>query len=153
MQQLCWYFRLVSYRYEISEYCIPKTQKAILDKVKWCLWHGNVEKASLKFANLIGRIKKASNLSKVTKLKNYIENNKQYITNYEGRRNANLPYTSHLAESTVESLINQRCKGQQHMRWSRIGLHYLLQIRANFSGNDWNKNCIEKIMGSVYKCA
>ena len=46
---------------------------------------------------------------------------------------------SNLAESTVESLINQRCKGQQHMRWSRLGLDPLLQLRAAIGSNDWDK--------------
>ncbi len=128
---------------------LAKTQKEKLEKVRWCLWHGNVEKAFEKLDTLIGKVKNTSKVLKLSKLKNYISNNRQYIVNYNDRRDAKLPYTSHLAESTVESLINQRCKGQQHMRWSRIGLHYLLQIRAYFSGNDWNLNCMEKIMGSV----
>ena len=49
-------------------------------------------------------------------------------------------YTSNLAESTVESLINQRCKGKQHMRWSRDGLDPILQLRAAISSNEWNTN-------------
>ena len=57
---------------------------------------------------------------------------------YRARRKAGLVFTSNLAESTVESLINQRCKGQQHMRWSREGLDPLLQLRAAISSNDWS---------------
>lgn len=33
-----------------------------------------------------------------------------------------------MAECTVKSLINQRCKGKQHMRWTREGVHSILQI-------------------------
>ena len=55
---------------------------------------------------------------KLTKLKNYIVNNKDYIVDYDWRKNKNLAFTRNMAESTVESLINQRCKGHQHMRWT-----------------------------------
>jgi hypothetical protein len=41
-----------------------------------------------------------------------------------------LIFASQAAESTVESLINQRCKGKQHMRWTRLGMHPILQLRA-----------------------
>ena len=70
----------------------------------------------------------------------YIENNVDKIINYDERHNNGLVYTSNLAECTVESLINQRCKGQQHMRWSRTGLDPILQLRAAINSNEWNNN-------------
>lgn len=73
------------------------------------------------------------------KLKTYIINNTAKIVNYRERQKNGLVFTSNLAESTVESLINQRCKGQQHMRWSREGLDPLLQLRAAIGSNDWDK--------------
>ena len=66
---------------------------------------------------------------RLIKLKTYIENNASKIINYRERQKQGLPFTSNLAESTVESLINQRCKGQQHMRWSREGLDPILQLQ------------------------
>ena len=66
--------------------------------------------------------------------------NDSKIINYRDRQKNGRPFTSHLAESTVESLINQRCKGQQHMRWSREGLDPILQIRAAIASNDWEQN-------------
>ena len=96
---------------------LPKTQKKRLERVKWCLWHGNVDKAIEKINTLIDKVKNASRLTKLVKLRNYIVNNKDYIVNYDARKNNNLVFTSNMAESTVESLINQRCKGHQHMRW------------------------------------
>ncbi|MEN8904476.1 MAG: hypothetical protein ABF289_00800 [Clostridiales bacterium] len=53
------------------------------------------------------------------------------------RRCGSRVVTSNLAESNVESLINQRCKGQQHMRWSREGINPILQLRAAIYSNDW----------------
>lgn len=138
---------------KFSNISLPKAQKDQLEKVKWCLWHGNVDKALDKLSNLTEKVKNTSRNLKLNKLKTYINNNKQHIINYEERRNSGLPYTSNLAESTVESLINQRCKGRQHMRWSRTGLHNLLQVRAYFASNDWEVHWMDKIMGAVLKTA
>jgi len=66
------------------------------------------------------------------------------------KQSAGLIFTSQMAESTVESLINQRCKGQQHMRWSREGLHALLQIRSAVNSNDWRVICESHINDSIY---
>ena len=56
---------------------------------------------------------------------------------------------SNLAESTVERLINQRCKGQQHMRWSRDGLDPLLQLRTAIGSNDWDKIWKTAVMNAI----
>ena len=68
---------------------------------------------------------------------------------YRERQNKGLIFTSNLAESTVESLINQRCKGQQHMRWSREGLDPLLQLRAAIGSNDWDKIWKTAVMNAI----
>ena len=67
----------------------------------------------------------------------------------ENRQNKGLIFTSNLAESTVESLINQRCKGQQHMRWSRDGLDPLLQFRTAIGSNDWDKIWKTAVMNAI----
>jgi hypothetical protein len=69
---------------------------------------------------------------KIQVLLTYIENNASFIVNYQKRQDSGLIFTSQMAESTVESLINQRCKGKQHMRWSREGLHALLLKKLPF---------------------
>lgn len=63
---------------------------------------------------------------KIQLLITYIENNARFIVNYQKRQEDGLIFTSQMAEYTVEILIHQRCKGKQHMRWSREGLHALL---------------------------
>lgn len=130
---------------------LPKTQKAILEKAKWCLWYGKVDAAVGKLEILITKIKNSTKITKLFKLKNYLINNKKYIVDYGSRKNNNLPFTSHMAESTVESLINQRCKGHQHMRWTRDGVHKLLQTRAYITSNDWCNGWLNKIMSAMYK--
>jgi len=130
---------------------LPKVQKAKLKKIKWCLWHGNIEKALERLSSMIAKVKKSKRLTQLSKLKTYIENNKGYLVNYQLRQKKNLVFTSHMAEATVENLINRRCKGQQHMRWTRFGAHQLLQVRAYIASNEWVVNCIPKIMNAFAK--
>jgi len=132
---------------------VSEFQKKDLEKAKWHLWRGRVDRALLRLSQVIESIKDTKQLNKLNKLKFYIENNKDNIVDYRSRKKQGLAFTSHLAESTVESLINQRCKGQQHMRWTRDGVHPLLQIRAFIASNDWCSNWQEKILGAMTNAA
>ena len=124
---------------KIHNIALPADLKSQLESVKWHLWHGQANDALTKLNALIWEAPEKKQIL-LKKLKIYIENNSDKIINYDERQNAGLVYTSNLAESTVESLINQRCKGQQHMRWSRDGLDPILQLRAAISSNEWNTN-------------
>ena len=107
-------------------------------KVKWYLWRGGLEDAIPRFAEILAKTKEEKHYDKIKKLSQYVENNRDRIVDYSKREKDGLVFTSNLAESTVESLINQRCKGQQHMRWSREGLNPVLQLRASIHSNDWS---------------
>ena len=121
---------------------------------KWYLWNGLPDKAIERLQSIRDTLtddKKRQ--EKVQLLLTYIENNADFIVNYQKRQDAGLIFTSQMAESTVESLINKRCKGQQHMRWSREGLHALLQVRAAVNSDDWNDTCERHIAEAIYKNA
>ena len=61
-------------------------------------------------------------------------------------------FTSNLAESTVNTLINERQKGKQKMLWSREGAHNVLQIRAAQRCESWI-NDWESVESKIYKLA
>jgi transposase-like protein len=123
---------------KIENISLPATLKESLLKVKWYLWRGDVTSAITRLKKLIDDSKNETHIERLKKFSNYITNNITRIVNYSERKDAGLVFTSNLAESTVESLINRRCKGQQHMRWSRNGLNPLLQIRAAMhSKGEW----------------
>ena len=63
-------------------------------------------------------------------LLHYLENNKDVLANYEERQNNKQPFSSNVAESTVENLVNSRYNQTGKMQWSRDGAHSLLQVRA-----------------------
>ncbi len=72
--------------------------------------------------------------------------------NYDTRKKEGLPYTSNQAESTVNTLINNRQKGKQKMLWSREGAHYVLQIRSSVFSNEWEQDW-QKLEPNIYKKA
>ena len=88
---------------------IPEEHKALYDKVKWHLWHGKSESGLIRLEQLKCLIKDESIVRKLDKLSTYINNNKEGIINYGTRKRKGLSYTSNLAESTVNTLINDRC--------------------------------------------
>jgi hypothetical protein len=116
---------------------LPEPSKCKFMRIKWHLWRGNSTAAILRLKQLIDEEKDVKNINKLSRFLVYIENNNLRIVNYRSRQKQGIVFTSNLAECTVESLINQRCKGQQHMRWSRDGLNPLLQLRASIHSNEW----------------
>ena len=129
---------------------LPEKLKNKFLRVKWHLWRGNVEHALTRLTELSLEATTDKLTDKINKFRNYISNNRDKIVNYRERKNNNLVFTSNLAESTVESLINRRCKGQQHMRWSREGLDPLLQIRAALnSKGEWESKWKTAVLNAI----
>lgn len=71
--------------------------------------------------------------SKIEGLHDYLQNNLAYLTNYDERDNSGKVYTSQVAQSHIDSLINARHKRKRKMQWTRQGAHNVLQIRAKMA--------------------
>jgi hypothetical protein len=134
---------------KIKNIALPADYRDKLTKVKWHLWRGRVDRARIRLSQLINLVSEEYQ-ERLKKLLCYIDNNEDRIVNYRDLKKEGLVFTSHLAESTVESLINQRCKGQQHMRWSREGLNPLLQLRAAIASNDWNNRWKTAVLNAIH---
>ena len=74
---------------------------------------------------------------KIESLHDYLKNNQAYLVKYEERKQANQTYTSQVAESHIESIINARYKRSGKMQWTREGAHKALQIRGLIASNEW----------------
>ncbi len=134
---------------------IPTQYREQYKKIKLNLWHGNFDKAIQRFNEFLNIYEIASDdklVKKISNLFRYIVNNKDGITDYAARKNAGLPFTSNLAESTVNTLINERQKGQQKMLWSREGAHSILQIRASIFSKTWEQDW-QGVEAEIYKLA
>ena len=126
----------------------PEPGKAMLEelaRVKWYLWHGNVEDAleHLEDCYILlidddeyGEIEKINYKNKrkfikhIEELTTYVENNRHLIPNYGERWRYGEAIASSFVESTVNEVVTKRMVKKQQMQWSRIGAHYLLQART-----------------------
>jgi hypothetical protein len=121
-----------------------------LERVKWCVWHGNVFKAINKLESLNstledltyeGDIDEGDLVQKnedskeyklwraVDELQEYLKVNSPSIPNYGERYRYGEHISTAFAESTVNEVISKRMVKQQQMRWTKKGAHNLLQVR------------------------
>ena len=120
-----------------------------LSKIKSLFWHGNVMEGIKNLEQLKGQVSIKEEKSKINGLLIYLKSNKEYIIDYDKQAMEHKPYTSQVAESTVEHLINDRHKRNQKMQWTREGAHNILQIRASMASNEWDYIWQETILGAL----
>jgi hypothetical protein len=72
------------------------------------MWSLRLEKVS--GSELCNNITDEAHKAKLTGLYNYIERNQAYIVNYDARAITHQTYTSQVAESHIDTLINARHK-------------------------------------------
>lgn len=101
-----------------------------LDSAKWKLWHGEADAALMKLTLLHDNITDAATRFKIRGLHDYLQRNRAYLIDYNLRARANQTYTSQVAGSHIDSIINARHKKTGKMQWTREGAHNVLQIRA-----------------------
>ena len=142
----------ITKRFTVINNIVEVGFKEKLEKVKWFLWHGKVENALERLSQLQSGLEDVKLSSALQELYEYIERNKSYITNYDERQAANLPFTSTIAESSVNELINVRQKNNKKMQWTREGAHDILQIRTSLFSKTWHQDW-EKAQEEIYKKA
>ena len=108
-----------------------------LERVKWTLWHGKSDEALAKLHMLMTTVTEAKKRSQLEGLYDYLERNKAYLVHDEERAQEQKTYTSHVAESHIESIINARHNKSGKMQWTRAGAHKVLQIRGVIASNEW----------------
>lgn len=109
-----------------------------LSNIKSFFWKGEIVTGIENLKQLKDKVLIKEEKSKVNGLLNYLKGNKEYIIDYATQAMEHRPYTSQVAESTVEHLINDRHKRNQKMQWTRNGAHNILQIRASMASNEWD---------------
>jgi hypothetical protein len=116
---------------------------------KWKLWHGKPKDSLERLIKLKNNLIYETAIKKIDELIFYINNNKEYSVNYQQRQDKHLSFTNQLAESSINSIINERQKNKK-MQWSRSGAHNLLQISTSIFSKrfdyDWNA-----VAGKMYK--
>jgi hypothetical protein len=130
-----------------------KETALLLKQSKTHLWSGDTENG-LRLLNKLKVSLEPGNLkNKINGIYSYININKEYIVNYNLKAKNGKPYTSQVAESTVEHLINDRQKRNQKMQWSRTGAHNVLQIRASMASGRWEMEWQDAVFDSIKTAA
>jgi hypothetical protein len=142
----------ITKRFTIINNNVEVSVKEKLEKVKWFLWHGNVESALERLLQLQFGLKDEKLLPQLQELYDYLKRNKKYIINYHERKAANFAFTSTIAESSVNELINARQKNNKKMQWTREGAHDILQIRTSRFSKTWQQDW-ENAQNEIYKKA
>ena len=109
-----------------------------IERLKWSLWHGQVDKALGKIDDLETSIKPFSEtyarfaplVKALSALRTYIVNNRHVIPNYGERYRNGEPIATGFVESTVNEVVSKRFCKKQQMQWSKEGAHLLLQTRV-----------------------
>jgi len=125
-------------KFKNNEHVVPEELKEEYERAKWCLWHGDAEKSLKKLTEI--KNKMPEDKLKIGGLITYIKNNQSCIIDYQERQARNLIFTSQLAESSINNLINERQKHDKRMQWSRTGADAVLQIRASKQSEEWESD-------------
>lgn len=114
-----------------------------LERLKWYLWHGNVFCALQLLEDIEDDLSCAGSKEKILKLYKavnefnvYIDNNRNFIPNYQDRHHYGECISSAFVESTVNEVVSKRMKKKQQMRWTQKGAHLLLQVRTKTLNNE-----------------
>ncbi len=125
----------IGMKFKNRQHVVPNELKEDYEKAKWCLWHGDSNKSLLKLKEIKSKLIEGK--EKMGSLITYIKNNQSHLAHYKEREKAGLVFTSQLAESTVNNLVNERQKHDKRMQWSRDGADSILQIRSSKQSRDW----------------
>jgi hypothetical protein len=109
-----------------------------IERLKWALWHGQVDKALGKIDDLETSIEPFREtyarftplVKALSKLRTYIVNNRHVIPNYGERYRHGEAIATGFVESTVNEVVSKRFCKKQQMQWSKEGAHLLIQTRV-----------------------
>jgi hypothetical protein len=109
-----------------------------LERLKWSLWHGQVDKALGKIDDLETAMEPFREtyarfpqlVKALSQLRTYIVNNRHLIPNYGERYRKGEAIATGFVESTVNEVVSKRFCKKQQMQWSKEGAHLLLQTRV-----------------------
>jgi len=139
----------IAKKFQSVRNALSEPKASSLDSVKWKLWHGKAPEALTNLVLLRDNVTDEAKQSKLTGLYDYIHRNQSYLVNYHSRDQSNQTYTSQVAESHIESIINARHKRTGKMQWTREGAHNVLQIRAKMASNEWNKQWQGNVLSAL----
>jgi hypothetical protein len=117
---------------------VGETIRQKIARLKWSLWHGQVDTAPGKIDDLASSIAPFNEtyarfthlVRALSELRTYIGNNRHVIPNYGQRYHHGEAIATGFVASTVHQVVSKRFGKKQQMQWSKSGAHVLLQTRV-----------------------
>lgn len=126
-----------------------KKRKAKTKHLKSLLYHGSTEKALSLLNRLILKEQKSNRLNDklkyLTEFKGYLENNQDYIINYEKAQAGGYLISSSVMESTINTIAANRLKKNRSRKWIRAGADGVSRVITAIKNNEW-----EKVWNHIY---
>src|SRR2546428_3417850 len=121
-----------------------------IERLKWSLWHGQVDKALGKIDDLETSMEPFREtytrfpqlVKALSQLRTYIVNNRLLIPNDGERYRKGEAIATGFVESTVNEVVSKRFCKKQQMQWSKERAHLLLQTRVR---------TLNRELGAIFK--
>ena len=117
-------------------------RRAKIKEIKSLLYNGNIEKVLSKLNRLIKRLQKSNDapdrLESLIEFRGYIENNRDYIIDYEKARADGYLISSSIMESTINTIASNRLKKHRSRKWIRAGADGISRIIVSMFNEDYN---------------
>ncbi len=81
----------IAYKFQNVKNALGESSSESLEKAKWSLWHGNVDESLQKLTFIRDNITDEQKRPKLKRLQDYLENNRDYLVNYDEREKAKKP--------------------------------------------------------------
>lgn len=119
-----------------------KKRKTKTKQLKSLLYYGNTEKALSLLNRLIRQQHNKQSQEEIeylTEFKGYIENNQDYIINYEKARADGYLISSSVMESTINTIAANRLKKNRSRKWIRAGADGISRVIVSIKNNEWDR--------------
>lgn len=120
-----------------------KKRKTKTKQLKSLFYHGNTEKALSILNRLLLRQQRRGlppkEIESLAEFKGYIENNRDYIIDYEQTRASGYLISSSVMESTINTIASNRLKKNRSRKWIRAGADGVSRVITAIKNNEWEK--------------
>ena len=95
----------IGQKFQNVKNALAETLAESLESAKWNLWHGKANESIQRLTMLRDHITDKKQRSKLKGLQEYLENNRNFLVNYDERKQAGKVFTSQVAECHIDSII------------------------------------------------
>jgi hypothetical protein len=120
-----------------------RKRKAKTKQLSSLLYAGSTERSLSLLNRLINRLQRDNQpperLKNLVEFKGYIENNRDYIVDYEKARRDGYLISSSVMESTINTIAANRLKKNRSRKWIRAGADGVSRVIVAIKNNEWDK--------------